>query len=194
MYEPTSLDAPPKRGMSTGAKIGIGCGVTALLLILICGGLAWYGYNYFIKQAEAFVSDFESKGYVRTSAQVVDVNQPLSQSTVYFAQVVRVNANVDGNLAFAVQVAEINSTVNGDIDFFGQALKINKGAVVTGDVRVKGAQVVDIQGTVQGQVSGSYPGAPAPKQPAQPTPPPPADTAPPATPDAPSAPPAASPG
>jgi len=195
MYEPTSLDAPPKKRMSTGAKIGIGCGVAALLLILICGGLIWYGIDYAIKEANKFAADFESRGYVRQSSQVIDVNQTLSQPTVFLAQTVRINAPVDASLAFAVQVAEINANVNGDIDFYGQILKINPGVVITGDVRVKGAQVVDNKGTVQGQVTGSYGNAPRPKQPSQPTPPPPpSDAEQPATPDEQEAPPLNAPG
>lgn len=183
MYEPAGFEPLPRKGMSKGAKIGIGCGVTALLLILVCGGLIWYAVRHFLNEAKAFAADFESRGYVRQSSQTIDVNQPLNQSTVFLAQYVRVNAPVVGNLAFATQTAEINANVDGDIDFWGQVLTISPNVVVTGDVRVKLAQVVDIKGTVQGQVSGNVPPSRQPKTPSQPSPPAPpqpADTAPPA--------------
>ena len=170
MYEPNPFEATPKKGMSTGAKVGIGCGVAALLLILICGGITWFTVRYFINEANKFAADFESRGYVRQSSQVIDVNQALNQPTVFLAQSVRINAPVEGSLAFAVQVAEINANVNGDIDFYGQILTINQGVVISGDVRIKGAQAFNNKGTVQGQVTGSYGNAKQ-QQPSQATPP-----------------------
>lgn len=174
MHDPDPFQPPRKKGMSTGAKIGIGCGVTALLLILVCGGITWYAVRHFMGEARAFAADFESRGYVRQSAQVINISQPLNQPTVFLAQTVSINAPVDGSLAFGVQVAEINANVNGDIDFYGQILKISPGVVVTGDVRIKLAQAFDNKGTVQGQVTGNYSGARPPSPPSPPTPPPPA--------------------
>jgi hypothetical protein len=134
----------------------LGCGGVCLLLLLaVCGGGAYFIRSAYV-EAKDFATSFEEQGYQRVSGQVIDERDQVTSPKVYFAQVARVYSDVNADLAFAVQVAEIHGTVDGDIDFYGQVLVIKPGAVVKGNVRVKWAQVVQIEGTVEGEVSGNY--------------------------------------
>ncbi len=87
---------------------------------------------------------------------MIDVPGPVNDPTVYTAQVVRVTGDVNADVAIMAQVVEIYGEVNGDIDFSGQVLHIREGAVIKGDIRVKTAQVVIVEGVVEGKISGSY--------------------------------------
>ncbi|MFW6058817.1 MAG: hypothetical protein ACODAQ_01465 [Phycisphaeraceae bacterium] len=42
---PQPNQPPTRRGMSTGAKIGLGCGVAALVCVFICAGGVWWTYS-----------------------------------------------------------------------------------------------------------------------------------------------------
>ncbi len=98
---------------------------------------------------------------------MIEETQPIDSSRVYTAQVVIIRDDVEADIAIMSQSAEIHGTVNGDIDFLGQVLIIQSNAVVTWDVRVEMGQLIQVQGTVEGEVTGSYqildwPGKPAP--------------------------------
>ncbi len=152
------FDSPPptRRGMSTGAKVGIGCAILGvLLLVLICAGLIFGGY-WGVQQIIKFVEDFEQQGYTLVEGQRLNVTTPVTESTVYTGELLTIDADVTGNLAIAVQSATINGRVEGDIDFVGQELTIGPEAVVTGDVRVRFGQTVTVFGTVEGEISGMY--------------------------------------
>jgi hypothetical protein len=166
---PFDYSQPPRQGLSKGAKIGIGCGVLTLILLLICGGLIYFGFQQW-RKFEAIVEEYEARGYVRVAGQVIEVTQPVNTPTVYFGQVVNIRADVNADIAVIAQVCEVFSTIDGNLDFFGQLLTIHPQAVVTGDVHVRGAQTATNRGTVHGRMYGDYP---SPTR----TPPPPSDAA-----------------
>jgi hypothetical protein len=145
-----------KRGMSTGAKVVLGCGAVLFLgMIAVCGGfgyLGWWGW----RQVDSFAQGFVAKGYKRQMGQVLVVPGPVNEPTVYTGQVVQIPGEVNADIAIMAQMTEITGTVNGDIDFTGQVLHIKKGGVVKGDIRVAGAQVIQVDGTVEGQITGNY--------------------------------------
>ncbi|MHC4446724.1 MAG: bactofilin family protein, partial [Planctomycetota bacterium] len=78
------------------------------------------------------------------------------EPTVYTCQVFTLKADADADIAIMAQTAQIHGTVSGDLDFFGQLLMIRRGAVIKGDLNVKGAQVIDLLGRVEGEITGSY--------------------------------------
>lgn len=154
--DPFDSQPPARQGMSTGAKVGIGCAVVSVLLIIvICAGLIFGGY-WVVRQVTEFVEDFEQQGYTLVEGQSMNVTTPVTESTVYAGEHLMIDADVMGNLAIAVQSATINGRVEGDIDFIGQELVIGPDAVVTGDIRVKFGQVIIVHGTVEGEITGSY--------------------------------------
>ena len=156
MKDAADPDVPSGSGRSLACGLLVGCGVLMLLgCALACGGvifLGWKGYS----QVDKFAREFEQRGYARVQGQVVDVTKPVSSDTVYVAQVLKIKADVHGNLAIMAQVVEIEATVDGDIDFLGQVLVVKKTGVVKGDIRARAAQVIDVQGTVEGKITGAY--------------------------------------
>src|SRR5690606_16229985 len=160
------FDQQPQ-GLSSGAKTAIGCAAVAFVVMtLICGGIVWVGYlavdkagevvqqviEELEKQTEAFAARFEAEGYQRVTGQVVKVTTDVEKPTVYTVQVFELDADSAADLAVMAQVAEIKGTIDGDLHFLGQQLTIHPDAVITGDLRVQMAQVVDNRGTVQGEV------------------------------------------
>lgn len=148
--------SPSPRGLSPGAKVALGCGALLLTCMLACCGgaayLGWWGWS----KVDAFAQEFVAKGYRRQSGQVLVVPGPVDEPTVYTGQVVRIEGEVNADIAIMSQMAEISGEVDGDIDFYGQVLHVQPGAVVKGDIRVKGAQVVTIEGVVDGEITGDY--------------------------------------
>ena len=134
----------------------VGCAALVFLGgILACGGLVFLGWKGY-SQLDKFAAPFESRGYERVQGQIVKVSEPVSKPTVYVAQVLRLDADVHADLAIMAQVVEIAATVDGDIDFMGQTLVVKDSGAVKGDIRVKAAQVIDVKGTVDGQITGTY--------------------------------------
>ncbi|MBW3598539.1 MAG: polymer-forming cytoskeletal protein [Planctomycetes bacterium] len=149
---------PPaaKPGLSSGGKIAVGCALFLLTcLAACCGGaayLGWWGWS----QVDSFAQDFVARGYRRQTGQVLVVPGPVDEPTVYTGQVVKINGEVNADIAIMSQVAEISGEVDGDIDFYGQVLHIKPDAIVRGDIRVEGAQVVKVEGAVEGEITGDY--------------------------------------
>lgn len=160
------FDQQPQ-GLSSGAKTAIGCAAVAFVVMtLICGGIVWVGYlavdkagevfqqvvKELEKQTEAFAARFEAEGYERVRGQVVKVTTDVEKPTVYTVQVFELDADSAADLAVMAQVAEIKGTIDGDLHFLGQTLTIHPDAVITGDLHVQLAQVIDNRGTVQGEI------------------------------------------
>ncbi|HEX6984095.1 MAG TPA: polymer-forming cytoskeletal protein [Planctomycetaceae bacterium] len=169
----------PRRGLSATNKVLIGCGLVMLLsLLLLCGGgvllgrKAWNAVSGVLATVDEFVAEFEQKGYRRVAGQAITVTEPVEQPTVYKAQAVELKSDANADLAFAAQVVRIEGTVDGDVDFLGQVLEVAPGGHVTGDIRVKWGQVVNVQGRVDGTITGDVmqvqqpPAAPVPVEPA----------------------------
>lgn len=171
------FDQQQPQGLSAGAKTAIGCGAVAFLfMVVICGGLLWLWAIVLDRapamiqqaeeaamrvmkeaeklalQSEAFAERFEDEGYVRVTGQVLDVTQDIEKPTVYTVLVFQLNADSAADLAVAAQVAEIHGRIDGDLHFLGQSLIIHPDAVITGDLHVQMAQVVDNRGTIEGEV------------------------------------------
>ena len=142
--------------MSTGAKVGIGCAVTILLVIvLVCGGaITWYFVSW--GEYEQFADEFEQRGYTRMSGSGITIERDVSGPLVVIGWGVNVESDVDGALAIAAYGANIEGTVNGDLDFYGFGLNIGPNAHITGDIRIRSAAGVSIEGRVDGEVTGEW--------------------------------------
>ncbi len=167
MNEQTIHVVHEKRGCSPLAIVLAGCGTVLLLGVISIVVVVFLGYKWTVQKADEFATKYEEKGYHHVSGQMIEETEPIDSSRVYTAQVVILREDVEGDIAIMSQSAEIHGAVHGDIDFLGQLLIIKPDAVVTGDVRVEMGQVIQIQGTVEGEVTGSYqildwPGKPAP--------------------------------
>ena len=155
--QPMAHQPPPqKSGCSPLAMVLVGCGTVFLLGVVGLGVAGFFGYRWLSQQVEEFSAEFEAKGYEPVMVQIVDETDPIDSPRVYVAQSVIIRGDVDADLAIMAQTAEIHGTVTGDLDFMGQVLFIKPSAEVTGDIRVKAAQVIQVEGTVDGEITGNY--------------------------------------
>ena len=74
----------PKEGLSTGAKIAIGCAVVAVVIVATCGGLAYFGYSWAMGKVDEVAKKYEDDGYKRVTGQVIELRDPVSEPTVYW--------------------------------------------------------------------------------------------------------------
>ncbi|MFG0330555.1 MAG: polymer-forming cytoskeletal protein [Phycisphaerales bacterium] len=180
----------PRRGMSSGAKIAIGCATVLVLgLALLCGGGIW-AYRAVFGRAQEFVAQFEEQGYQVVTSQTSRVTTPIIEPTVFFTQTIVIDAVAEDDLVLVAQTAMIENEMKGDLHFFGQTLtlsdgavldgdlhvelaqsvEIQRGAIVRGDIRIELAQLVDIQpgAVIEGTITGDYQVLNRPEAPAAP--------------------------
>ena len=152
--------AVPPAPRASGGKFLMGCGLVALIVIvLFCVGsvgFGFLGYRWAMAELDKFSSEYTDQGYTKFMGQVYKVDEDFDEKRVYVAQVVKLEGDVRNDLAIIAQVAEIEGKVDGNLDFRGQMLHIKRSAEVTGDINVKMGQIIKIDGIVLGEVSGSY--------------------------------------
>lgn len=152
---------PQKQGMSSRTKVILGCGITAVIVvILVCGGGGGFLYFYYKniqKEAGAFALVYEQQGYVRVANQsMLDIRNDITVPTVFIAPMVNIYSNSQADIAIAsIGATVINGTIEGNVDFHGMVLDIQPGAVIKGDLRVDSAKVVNVNGIVEGSISGN---------------------------------------
>ena len=146
----------PRSGMSTGAKVGIGCAATlVILIILICGG-GWWWWSATWGPYQEFGDEFEQQGYTRMEGTGIDIERNLTGPHVIVGFGVNIEGDVDGDLAIASYAGNIEGTIDGDLDFYGLVLNIGPNAHITGNIRVRSATAVHIEGRVDGEVTGEW--------------------------------------
>ena len=138
---------------SLGKKIGCSCGCGCLLMILLVVGLFFWGYNY----VSSFVTTYEEQGYemVEVQALVIGTDEVVQGPVFYFGQSVTINGTIEGDVAAMCQALTINGTINGNMDLLCQAVTITESGVVTGDIVAEGVQVLTVDGTVEGKITGA---------------------------------------
>jgi hypothetical protein len=155
-YQPPEFQQPPSGKGSPLKWLMIGCGGLILVSLLLCAGVSFWAFSWVNKQVSQVTEEFEAKGYEKQMAQVITVNESPAKDTVYASQVLKINKDVDVDIAVVCQVMEVHANIHGDVDFLGQVMKVDSGCVIDGDLRIKNAQVVEINGEVKGKISGSY--------------------------------------
>jgi hypothetical protein len=156
MKDPDFDIEEPQRSRSPWLVACLGCSVVMILgAVVLCAVGGYFAYLAWGK-VDQFASRYEQRGYQRYAGQVMTVDTPVDSPRVYTAQVLKVNSNVAADLAVMAQVLEIYGTVDGDIDFMGQLLVVKPTGVVKGDIRIEAGQVIEVQGVVEGEITGSY--------------------------------------
>jgi cytoskeletal protein CcmA (bactofilin family) len=157
-FKPSPLEEPPvkKSGCTPMSMLLIGCIGVMLVCVLLCAGIGIFGYRWGIKQVNDFAQEYEKQGYQRQAGQAIEVRESPKTDTVYVCQVLKIEGDVDVDLAIMSQVVEVNADIHGDVEFLGQMMKVAKGATIDGDLYVKTAQLVEIEGEVKGKITGSY--------------------------------------
>jgi cytoskeletal protein CcmA (bactofilin family) len=67
-----------------------------------------------------------------------------------------IQGTIDGNVAALCQSLVLEGTINGNLDVFSQSVIINETGVVTGDVIAESVQSFVNNGTVGGEITGTY--------------------------------------
>ncbi|MCX7847769.1 MAG: polymer-forming cytoskeletal protein [bacterium] len=151
-----STAGAPRRGMGVGAKLGLGCGIGCLTLLVITGVVGYLGVRYVIAKIDGFKRELVARGFEEQPAQqLLEVRDEITRPVLLVGQFVRVYGDCHTNVAILAQVAEIHGTIAGDVYFRGQVLTISPKGHVHGDVDVY-CQAVNIQGTVDGEVRGTW--------------------------------------
>jgi hypothetical protein len=132
----------------------IGC-LVALVLFILVVALGIYGVKYGIKMIEEISSEFEKQGFVKVTAQSIEVNEEITEPTVYLGQTVKIIADCHTDVAIIAQIAQIHGKVAGTLYFRGQLLTIEPEAHLQGVLDLK-CQIVTIYGKVDGQIQGEY--------------------------------------
>ena len=150
-------EKPASRKMSTGLKVGlIGCGTLALLLCIGVVTTAVFGIRFAKGKLDEVTGELKEMGFKpKRTAQVVRINDPINEKSLYVGQVVKMTSDATTDVAIVAQTAEIRGKIKGKIYFRGQLLTIHEGAEVSDGLDVK-AQVVHIRGKVEGEITGTY--------------------------------------
>ncbi len=147
--------APAKKGMSTGGKWGLGCGIGCLVIVFGMMVAGFLGYRWVMTQYEGWLAEFEEKGFKKVSSQMLTITEAPSEPTVYVAQTVKIDADVDVEIALICQMAELSGTYSKKVYFRGQMLTVKPNGHLEGDLDVT-CQLIQNFGEIDGEVTGKY--------------------------------------
>ncbi len=146
---------PANKGMSTGAKVGLGVGIGCLALVIIFGIGGFVGYKWVKGKYDEFVAEFEAKGFKKVAGQALVITEPPTEPTYYLGQTVNIETDADVELGVLAQMAELSGTHTEKVYFRGQIIKIKKDGHLMGGLDVQ-CQVIQNFGTIEGEVTGAY--------------------------------------
>lgn len=153
MSDKMESSPPQKKGCGLLGGCAIGCAVLCILGVLLCGGAAFFSYQWLMNRVEEVAGPYEEAGYKRLTGQLHDIGTPVAERTVFVGQVVYLRDGSETNVAIVAQMAEISGTINGNLAFYGQLLTLNPDAVITGDLIIHGAQQYDVpENAVLGEI------------------------------------------
>ncbi len=148
--------------MSTGAKVGIGCGSGCLILIIICAIGGFVGWQWVEGKVKEFEAEFAEMGLSPgPSGQVLQVTEVPTEPTFYKAQLVTFNftepVTVEiGVIAQQLDIQQGNFTEN--VYFRGQMVSLQSGADLEKELNVYCQIVQNVGGKVAGGTTGTYQG------------------------------------
>lgn len=69
---------PPKKGMSTGAKVAIGCGIVAILALVVIVAVVVIGGRYASRKVDEFAGGFEAQQEASETVQELEREHPFT--------------------------------------------------------------------------------------------------------------------
>jgi len=145
-----------KKGMSTGAKWGTGCGIGCLVIIIILAITGFVGFKIVKQKIDETAVELQALGFENVvSGQTLEIKDDITKPTLYKAQIVKILADCNTNLAVMAQICEIHGKVDGKVYFRGQMLTIQPQAELRNGLDVI-AQAIVKYGTVKGEITGKY--------------------------------------
>ncbi|MEA3346771.1 MAG: hypothetical protein U9Q21_01625 [Candidatus Auribacterota bacterium] len=151
-----SIQNVKKKGMSTGAKWGLGCGIGCLTIITIISVGIFMTVRFVKGKIDETASELQQLGFETVvKGQVIEISDDIAEPTLYMGQVVKVMADCSTDLAVMAQVCEIHGRVDGKVYFRGQVLIIQPHAELKNGLDIT-AQALQKYGKIEGEVTGDY--------------------------------------
>jgi hypothetical protein len=145
-----------KKGMSTGAKWGVGCGGGCLTVIVIIAVAAFIGFRFVKGKLEGATLEMKQLGFENVvKQQAIEVTDEITEPTLYIGQIVKILGNCNTNLAIIAQMAEIHGKVAGKVYFRGQMLTVQPNAELLGGLDAT-AQMIQRYGKIHGEITGQH--------------------------------------
>ena len=145
-----------KKGMSTGAKVGIACGIGCLVIIIGIIIASFLGYRFFMGKVDEMTAEFKEIGFeTEVKGQAIEVTEEINEPTIFIGQSVIIIGDCKTDMAIIAQMADIYGKVEGKVYFRGQMISIQRGAELLNGLDVK-AQVVTNYGKIDGEITGEY--------------------------------------
>lgn len=146
--------------MSTGAKVGVGCGSGCLILIIVCAIGGFVGWQWVQGKVEEFETEFAEMGFkAGPSGQALVVTEVPTEPTFYKAQMVTFNftepVTVEiGVIAQQLEIEQGNFAEN--VYFRGQIVSLQPGANLEKELNVYCQIIKELGGKVVGGITGTY--------------------------------------
>ncbi len=156
---PSSLE-PEKKGMGTGAKVGIGCGIGCLGLIVVAVIGGFLAVQWVQGKITEFEEEFAAKGFTEgQSGQIIELTEPPTEPSFYKAQLVTIDLSAPVTVEFGVlaqQIEILNGTFQENVYCRGQVVILGSGAIFEKDIDVTCQLVQDQGAEIRGELTGSY--------------------------------------
>jgi hypothetical protein len=159
--------APAPKQSSWLPKVLIGCGVALVVFIIACVVAGWLFYRKGSDLAKEIAgqeaAEFVDQGFVKATEEPTGT---VDQKTVFVSGILfTLDKDTTADVAIVMGgMATVKSHVGGTLFFRGTSINITPEAVIDGDLDVAGIQgaqaMVQMQGTVNGQITGNYQLAP----------------------------------
>ena len=151
-----SIQNVKKKGMSTGAKWGLGCGIGCLTVIIVISIGLFITVKFVKDKIDETASELEQLGFENVvKGQALEIGNKIIKPTLYMGQVVKIMADCSTDLAVMAQVCEIHGKVDGKVYFRGQVLIIQPHAELKNGLDIV-AQVLQKYGKIEGEITGDY--------------------------------------
>ena len=158
--DPAQPGPLPKTGMSTGAKVGIGCGSGCLVLILLGVIAGFAGWKWVEGKVKEFEAEFAEIGLAPgPSGQVLQVTEVPTEPTFYKAQVVTLNFSEPVTVEIGVIAQQLDiqkGSFAENVYFRGQIVTVQPGADLEKELNVICQMVQNLGGKVAGGITGRY--------------------------------------
>lgn len=135
------------------AKLGIGCGILALILAVGVAVAAIAGVKIAKGHLDKLTSEYREMGFDKTmQGQKLTVRKDIFEQTILLGQLVQVYGNCSTNLAIIAQVAELHGNVDGKLHFKGQVLRVMPTATVKNGADIAAQSFVN-EGKIEGEIT-----------------------------------------
>ena len=124
-----------------------------MVVILLLAGLGYWLY----RTIDDFHSQFTEQGYklVLGESMVISADDVVHGPVLYFCTEITIDGTIEGDVAALCEHLTITGTIDGNLDLLCESVTISETGVVTGDITCKAVKVLTVDGTVEGEITGT---------------------------------------